>query len=277
MVTPFKARLNRWVWYLRNLRNLFIACVRIFFYAFIHPRKVGSLLFGFFASINEFYQHSHGRLRNFTDTAFYKKIVDDFVFVRCNVINPEYVVTRSGETQTIASIVKELNPKTIFEIGTYNGFTTLHFACNTKEDTKIYTLDLPPDFHLGKKEKTDYSYDDQLVVELSLKNINNRIYKRFPEGKKIVDLFGDSQSFDYSPYYGKMDLVFIDGNHSYEFVKTDTENAFKMLSPNGVILWHDYDYIIHRDVFKYLNQMSKSYPIYSVPGTRFAVYGKNLK
>jgi hypothetical protein len=49
-----------------------------------------------------------------------------------------------------------------------------------------------------------------------------------------------------------------------------------MLSERGVIIWHDFDYIIHRDVFKYLNKLSEQYPIYSIPHTRFAVYGKDL-
>ncbi|MBL8012699.1 MAG: class I SAM-dependent methyltransferase, partial [Candidatus Omnitrophica bacterium] len=75
---------------------------------------------------------------------------------------------------------------------------------------------------------------------------------------------------------GKIDLVFIDGNHSYEFVKSDTENALEMLSEKGVIIWHDYDYIIHKDVFRYLNKLAKTHKIYSIPHTRFAIYGRQL-
>ena len=38
---------------------------------------------------------------------------------------------------------------------------------------------------------------------------------------------------------GPYDLIFIDANHAYEFVKKDFENALKMISPNGIIAMHD--------------------------------------
>jgi hypothetical protein len=39
----------------------------------------------------------------------------------------------------------------------------------------------------------------------------------------------------------KIDLLFIDGNHSYEGVKTDFELYSKLLSDNGIIVIHDTD------------------------------------
>jgi len=261
-------------WYLVNLRNLIIAGVRSFIYCIVHPKELSKLFFLFFSTLNEFYQVSHGRLRNFEDTQLFKRIKKDNVLCRSNVFNSEAIVTRPNETQILSTLTCALNPKTIFEIGTYNGFTTMHFAYNAPENSIIYTLDLPPDFEV--KDKVNYSYDDLLVVELSKKNISRRVYKKDPIARKIVELFGDSEKFDYTPYYGTIDMVFIDGNHSYPYVKSDTENAFKLLSENGVIIWHDFDYIIHRDVFKYLNQLSDQYAIYSIPHTRFAIYGKKI-
>jgi predicted O-methyltransferase YrrM len=261
-------------WYLTNLRNLIIASLRTLVYCIFHPKEFAKLFFLFFSTLNEFYQVSHGRLRNFEDTTLFQRVKKDNIFCRSNVFNMEAIVTRPNETQILATLTCELEPKTIFEIGTYNGFTTLHFAYNSSADSKIYTLDLPPDFEVT--DKIHYSYDDLLVVELSKKNIARRVYKNDPMGRKIIELFGDSEKFDYSPYYGKIDMVFIDGNHSYPYVKSDTENAFKMLSDQGVIIWHDFDYIIHRDVFKYLNRLSEEYKIYSIPHTRFAIYGKKL-
>ncbi len=261
-------------WYLVNIRNLIIASVRTFIYCLLHPKQLGKLFFLMLSSLNDFYQVSHGKLRNFEDSQLFQIIKKDNIFCRSNVFNMEAIVTRPNETQILSTLTCELKPQTVFEIGTYNGFTTLHFAYNTPDDSKIYTLDLPPDFEV--KDKVHYSYDDLLVVELSKKNIARRVYKQDPMGRKIVELFGDSEKFDYTPYHGKIDLIFIDGNHSYPYVKSDTENAFKMLSERGVIIWHDFDYIIHRDVFKYLNKLSEQYPIYSIPHTRFAVYGKDL-
>ncbi len=267
-------RRSKIFWYLINLRNLLVVCVRTLFYCLVHPQKIATFLFALYSVLNEFYQSSHGHLYNFEATKLFQEMKSHMAFVRCNIFNMESIVTRPNETQTLCALVSHLKPKKIFEIGTYNGFTTLHFAYNAPEDSRIYTLDLPADFSLSDQEC--YSYDDILVMELSKKNIERRFFKKDSQGKKITELFGDSKLFDFSPYQGQMDLIFIDGNHSYPYVASDTENAFKMLSPDGVIVWHDFDYIVHRDVFKYLNHLVKEHKIYSIPNTRFAIYGKQL-
>jgi len=234
-----------------------------------------SFFFAVFALINEFYEESHGKLKNFEETNAFKDICNNSIYIKSNVFNTDSKVTRPLETQILSALVYYFSPQNIFEIGTYNGFTTYHFAINSPPNCKIYTLDLPANFNTDKTQ--GYSYDDLMVVKLSLEYTQNRIFQRYPEKDKIIELFGDSSQFDYSAYHGKMDLIFIDGNHSYEFVKSDTENALKMLSDRGVIIWHDYDYIIHRDVFEYLNEFSKTHKVFSIPHTRFAIYGPQLK
>lgn len=58
----------------------------------------------------------------------------------------------------------------------------------------------------------------------------------------IIQIGHDSTTFDFSKL-GKFDLIFIDGNHSYEAIKKDTENAYKLLkNNNSVIIWHDYSF-----------------------------------
>jgi len=266
------------IWYIKKFFNLIVVCVRLLIHCIRCPRKIPELLFSIFSTVNEFHQVTYGQLYDFEETQVFKKISEDNVFSQINFINVDTKVTRPIETMVLSALVSTLKPKTIFEIGTYNGFTTLHFAKNSPDDCIVYTLDLPPDFDIKAKNKiSQYSYDDLLVVQLSMKHIDKRIYQKYPEKEKIKELFADSMDFDFTPYEEKMDVIFIDGNHSYDYVKSDTEHAMKMLSQNGVIVWHDYDYIIHRDVFKYLNSLSKSYKIFSVPNTRFAVYGKNLQ
>ena len=39
----------------------------------------------------------------------------------------------------------------------------------------------------------------------------------------------------------KFDLIFIDGNHKYEFVKNDTEKVFShLVHKDSIVVWHDY-------------------------------------
>ena len=268
----------KFFWYIKRVLNLVVVCLRLLLYCITHPKKIYHLCFSIFSTINEFYQTTHGQLLNFEDTKIFKEISKNTIFSKNNVFNMDSKVTRPMETQVLSALVCFLQPRSIFEIGTYNGFTTLHFAINSLGDCSIFTLDLPPDFNvMAKEEISKYSYDDLLVVQLSMENIKNRVYQNHPQKTKIRELFGDSKTFDYSPYHKKIDFIFIDGNHSSEFVKSDTDNAFKMLSERGVIVWHDYDYIIHRDVFKYLNKLSREHKIYSIPNTRFAIYGRRLE
>jgi hypothetical protein len=72
------------------------------------------------------------------------------------------------------------------------------------------------------------------------KTASGEWFSNTPVAAKITQLFGDSAAFDYSEYEGRMDLVFVDGGHSYEYALADSIQARKLLAPHGVILWHDY-------------------------------------
>lgn len=52
----------------------------------------------------------------------------------------------------------------------------------------------------------------------------------------------DSRTFDFSTV-GAFDLVFVDGDHSYEGVLSDTRSAFSVLrNERSIVLWHDYGF-----------------------------------
>ena len=41
----------------------------------------------------------------------------------------------------------------------------------------------------------------------------------------------------------KFDLIFIDGDHHYEYVKSDTQKVFEhLLHDQSIVVWHDYGY-----------------------------------
>jgi len=49
-----------------------------------------------------------------------------------------------------------------------------------------------------------------------------------------------SLTFDFESLQKKFDVIFIDGDHSYEAVKKDTETSFRLLKDDSsVIIWHD--------------------------------------
>jgi len=175
------------------------------------------------------------------------------------------------ELYCLSSIAKSFNPQTIFEIGTFDGRTTLHFALNTGSGTKIHTLDLP----LSELDKVNLRLDagDHQLVDKKGFRIGENYLDR-DESKKVTQHLSDSAKFDYSPFHNSIDLFFVDGAHSYEYVRSDTENAMKTIKTNGIILWHDYTNVI--DVTEYLNELSASKPIYRINHTSIAFYSPAL-
>ena len=151
------------------------------------------------------------------------------------------------ELQYISKIVKYYKPETIFEIGTFDGRTTLNMALNAPE-AKIFTLDLP---------KQDLAKTKFRVKTGDLEFINkNQSGVRFigtDEGERITQIYADSAQFDYSKFENKIDLIFIDGSHTYDYVISDTIAAMKLLrNRKGVIIWHDYGWF---EVIKALNEL----------------------
>lgn len=242
--------------------------MRGFLYGLLHPGVIFNFLFGVVTEIAEFHKRCGGLVRNFKETKMYRDILQKNYFPKSNCFNAGFGNVRPMEAQVIATLAAHFKPKTVFETGTYDGFSTLHFEENAPADAVVYTPDLPRD-RTGIKLKNALS-----EAHRDIKNINMNASRQF-HGKskqgRIIELFGDSMTFDFPPYYGKMDLVFIDANHSYSYVKVDTKNAFKMLSPQGIILWHDYGFI-HPGVFRLVNEIAKEKKVFYIERTRFAIF-----
>ena len=182
-------------------------------------------------------------------------------------------MTSDQEAWIIASLSKI--SKNIFEFGTCSGKTTYLMGLNSDKDTKIISITLSKnEISEVLKKKEDN--------EVSFRNIvNESIYSKFlfsgeDVEKKIKVIFQNSLEFNHQEYIGKMDLIFIDGGHTYSVVKNDSEKAFSMLSKNGIILWHDYvpGKQSAKDVVKYIHEISKNKEILNIKGTTLA-YFKN--
>jgi predicted O-methyltransferase YrrM len=133
-------------------------------------------------------------------------------------------------------LCQALRPRIVFEIGTLNGYSALHFALNTPPDATILTLDLPPGEVKLALEPT--------LLDRELTRYGAAATRYAFTGteveSKIRPLKGDSATFDFSPWHRSVDLFFIDGAHSYEYVRSDSERALQCLRPGGTIAWHDF-------------------------------------
>lgn len=140
------------------------------------------------------------------------------------------------EILVINNLITNYRPDNIFEIGTFNGRTTINMAANSYDKTKIYTLDLPK----IQMNDTFLPLDDSEKHYIN-KNVSGIIFLGTDFEQKIVQLKGDSALFDFSPFYNSMDFIFIDGSHSYEYVLNDSKISLKLLkNGSGIIIWHDY-------------------------------------
>ncbi len=170
------------------------------------------------------------------------------------------------ELVPILELVQLSGAKRILEIGTSSGGTTWHFAANMGPDAKVVTVDLPP-------KLSDPAYSPRsLATERPAEEALGRHFRGTPESERIEQILMDSRDLSTKPFGEKFDLIFIDGAHSYEFVKTDTENALGLVRDGGYIVWHDY-FVFHPDygVRRYLNEFSRSRPIWRLRDSLCAV------
>jgi predicted O-methyltransferase YrrM len=146
---------------------------------------------------------------------------------------------RLSELALLAKAAAAVPPsQEIIEIGTFDGRTTLNLAVNSAPDVRIVTLDLPKDYvpkfpmNIG-----EYKLANKPVSGARYRNCNAAWSD---DASRIVQLLGDSATFDWSPFHNKAGLVFVDGSHTYENVRNDSDVAFRLLAPGGTVIWHDY-------------------------------------
>ncbi|PWT72743.1 MAG: hypothetical protein C5B59_14990 [Bacteroidetes bacterium] len=177
--------------------------------------------------------------------------------------------TSEFELLAICSLIKDRNYSKIFEIGTYDGRTTRAMAMNINKDGHVFTLNLP------SGSNTVSLPTDRIDVGLSSKVISGEKFVGTSQEPLISQLWGDSANFDFSPYYNIMDLVFIDGAHSEDYVANDTEKAIRMIRSNengGLIVWHD-AHLFGVKIFLTKWIRENHYPVYFIRDTSLAVLG----
>lgn len=137
-------------------------------------------------------------------------------------INEETGHANHAEMLYVLAIARQIEARRIFEFGTFLGRTTYHFA-SSGPDVEVFTLDLPQDCN-----------------PWSFAAFVGAIYREMPPLGRIHEIREDAATFDPAPLSGTMDLVWVDGDHSYDAVRNDTEKALRLVRPGGMVLWHDF-------------------------------------
>ncbi|HEX2721737.1 MAG TPA: class I SAM-dependent methyltransferase [Gemmatimonadaceae bacterium] len=139
------------------------------------------------------------------------------------------------ELIVIARLVAATGAKNIFELGTFDGRTTLNMASNAGEGARVFTLDLPA----GSADATSAALDPH-ESKYTDKAISGTRYRGTDVEERITQLYGDSGTFDFTPFRASIDFIFVDGSHAYRYVVNDSLHSLDMRSPTGIIAWHDY-------------------------------------
>jgi len=167
------------------------------------------------------------------------------------------------ELCTLVALARTRSVHRVFEFGTFDGNTVFHIALNTDDDCQIFTVDIPPG-------TTPLLTQDAGDVAFRTERSRGYRWQGTDAARKIHPLLSDSARLDVSPYRRTMDLVFIDGAHSSEYIRNDTALALEMTRPGGLIVWHDY--LAWNDVTTFLQEFSARHQLYHVAGTSLVVH-----
>ena len=175
------------------------------------------------------------------------------------------------ERLVIIKLLHLVNPKRVFEFGTYFGETTRLVLDNldftAPSERKVFTLDL--DELSGVHFE---SYDAELAASVMGKT---RAYEGHEHEGSVVQIFTDSKKFSPSEdLKGSFEFVIVDGNHAIDYVRHDTEVAFEILDSSQpyAIIWDDYGVDEFPELTEYLDMKSKTLPnMFHIEDTNFAV------
>jgi predicted O-methyltransferase YrrM len=172
------------------------------------------------------------------------------------------------ERYLLALLLRYFKPGGILEVGTFRGTSTRLILDNSTANSRVFTIDLPPDRDFSQLEK---GTDERLVMHVR----TGIEFQNHAERERVTQILGDTmktETWDGLP--DGIDFAFIDASHSYEAVRNDTERARRKLAGDAVILWHDYtqENSSERGVGRYIREeMCRHHDIFVVAGTSLAV------
>ena len=153
----------------------------------------------------------------------------------------------TAEALTLGALLVADQPRCVLEIGTYMGHTTRMMAENMPQ-AAIHTVDLPEAHHADPSADAPGMPKDDF--HLIAKRVVGREFRGTPLEGRITQHLADSATWDFRKA-GSPDFFFIDGAHTYEYCKSDSERCFALDTVPATFVWHDCDEI-HPGVVRFV-------------------------
>jgi hypothetical protein len=151
--------------------------------------------------------------------------------IECSTFFPNRIMSDhwTGHTPFLHQLLIEMKPDTYVELGTYQG-DSYFTACQTVKEHQLSTLCYAIDSWEGDQHVGQYNSE----IYNDISNYNYLNYSKF--SKLIKSKFSDALTLfkDCS-----IDLLHIDGYHTYEAVKNDFQQWYPKVKEGGIILFHD--------------------------------------
>jgi len=122
-------------------------------------------------------------------------------------------------------LIRQTKARKVIEIGRYKGGSTLVIAGAMDGEGEYWSIDI------GDKEARLHDHSLCRPFDEQIADACARL------GLQVNLLVGDSRTIEVDT--GEVDLVFIDGDHSYEGVKSDFERFGKRVRMGGAVLFDD--------------------------------------
>ncbi len=134
-----------------------------------------------------------------------------------------------SEILSLCEKVDQLKPKIVLEIGTAQGGSLFLFTKLADKNATIISIDLPKgDFGGGYEEYKSDFYRSFVHPNQTIHLLRDDSHVEETR-KKVETIVGNR----------KIDFLFIDGDHTYQGVKTDFLLYSQLMSKNGLIGFHD--------------------------------------
>jgi len=137
----------------------------------------------------------------------------------------------TDDAPILESLWRSQAPSRHLEFGTWEGFGATLVARAT--DAEIWTINLP-EGEAGSDGTPLYSSTDA-------GDFIGHLYREAGFAARVHQVLCDSRDVDVSSFASEpFDTVLIDGGHTPDVVRIDTENALRVLKPGGMCVWHDF-------------------------------------